>query len=81
MSLTSLIYENITDGYSYGKYDDFNIIIMNSNGYINATKLCTAHGKEFKAWFKNISSKELIEYTNIYIQKSSGGIPPDDFWI
>lgn len=78
MALNALIYESITSEYSYGKYDDFNVIIMSKNGYVNATKLCTTYNKEFKAWYKNSSSKELIKHVNDYIQSSSGRILPDE---
>jgi hypothetical protein len=35
-------------------------VIMNSNGYINATKLCKNGGKEFKHWKESQHSKKMI---------------------
>lgn len=44
---------------------------MSKNGYVNATKLCSMYNKEFKAWYKNTSSKELIKHVNDYIHSSA----------
>ena len=56
----AIVFEKIDDNYSYGTYDDFKVIIMNNNGYINAAKLCKQYGKSFKNWLQNDSSKDLI---------------------
>jgi HAMP domain-containing protein len=48
---------------------------MNSNGYINATKLCKLENKLFKEWLKNNNSKELIKEVEKDINPA-GGIPP-----
>ena len=53
--------ESIDENYSYGNYGKFQMIIMNKNGYMNATKLCKDAGKEFFNWKANANSKELIE--------------------
>lgn len=62
---------------------DFNGIIINSrkeDGFIDATSLCKAGGKEFKNWYRLDSTKELIkefeiqqkiEYEKIYSDKKS----------
>lgn len=70
MSLSDIIYEKINNDYSYGKYGDFNVIIMNSNSYINAAKLCIKYDKDFFDWKKNKVSKELIEEVENYIQST-----------
>jgi len=54
---------NLTDGSSI-------IIPMREDGYINATMLCKAGGKEFKHWFENKTTKLLI-----YTSESEVGIP------
>lgn len=63
----------INNDYSYGKYGEFCMVIKNSNGYMNATKLCKEAGKEFFNWKSNAVSKELISEV-----VSSLGIPRDD---
>ena len=60
----------INNDYSYGKYGEFCVIIKNSNGYMNATKLCNEAGKNFKHWKTNITSKELIDEVSLWV-----GIP------
>lgn len=45
-------------------------IPMREDGYINATMLCKAGGKEFKHWFENKTTKLLI-----YTSESEVGIP------
>jgi hypothetical protein len=45
-------------------------IPMREDGYINATILCKAGGKEFKHWFENKTTKLLI-----YTSESEVGIP------
>jgi hypothetical protein len=67
MSLASTIFESITPDYSYGKYDNFKVIIMTKNGYINATKLCAENGKEFKQWLRNDGSKGIMNEVDTYL--------------
>ena len=45
-------------------------IPMREDGYINATMLCKAGGKEFKHWFENKTTKLLINTS-----ESEVGIP------
>lgn len=90
MALSGIIYEAIDDNHSYGKYGDFRVIIMNSNGYINATKLCNYFNesksanepkKEFRKWKENDGSEQLIDEINSYIEtrRNSGGIVGTEF--
>ena len=60
MSLNQIIFDNIDNKYCYGKYGDFKVIMMTSNRYINATKLCKEYNKKFKHWNENKSNIELI---------------------
>lgn len=55
-----LIFENIDDKFSYGKYGDFNVVIMNKNGYINATKLCSLANKLYSQYSRTDNAKSLI---------------------
>jgi hypothetical protein len=47
-------------------------MIRKEDGYINATQLCKAGGKEFSNWFKNIKTKQLVEklWVNTHIDKN-----------
>jgi hypothetical protein len=71
MTLSDIIYEKINDDYSHGKYGTFNVIIMNKNTYINATKLCGQYNKDFFNWKRLDASKELINEVNERIQAPS----------
>ena len=64
---SSLIIEGINERFSWALYGDFRVIMMNSNGYINATKLCQLGGKEFKHWNETKQASELIEEVKKYI--------------
>ncbi len=50
-------------GYSYGKYGIFDVIFRDSDGFINATKLCKLGGKDYSDWNRpNLEGpKQLIE--------------------
>lgn len=73
-------FRNINDNYSRIKYLDFNVIVMNKNGYINCTKMCDDIAEEidstktFKQWENRIGSDELIHDvgSNSLIRKESG---------
>nr|WBF70275.1 putative KilA-N domain-containing protein [Megavirus caiporensis] len=64
--IKNIIFEKINDEYYWGKYGDFEVI-MDSDGYINVTKLCseakTKKGgkKEFRQWKKTSEAKELMD--------------------
>lgn len=57
MEVTS---EPINNEYFYSKYGSFKIVVMTSNGYINATKLCKDYNKKLDNWLHNESSKKII---------------------
>ena len=69
---SALIIEGINEKFSWALYGDFKVIMMNSNGYINATKLCKLGGKEFYSWKENKSSKELINEIEKIAPRNSG---------
>lgn len=64
--IKNVIFKKINGEYSWGKYGDFNVVMMNKNGYINVTKLCadaktkTGKKKDFFNWKANSQSKALI---------------------
>ena len=61
---SDICYEQIDGDYWYATYLGTKIIIMKSNGYINATKLCTDGGKQFKNWLRCLPSQEVLAYYN-----------------
>ena len=59
-SINKLITKHIDGKYAYANYAGVEVLIMVSNGYINATKLCALGGKRFIDWKRNGSSQDLI---------------------
>jgi len=59
--IKDIIINKINDKYSRGTYADFSVILMNKNGYINATKLCqlAKENKPFFEWTKTNISKRF----------------------
>jgi hypothetical protein len=63
--LEHIAFEDIDDVYCYGMYCDFRVIMMKSNGYINATKMCqyiceqTGSRKTLYHWNENKSHEGL----------------------
>jgi len=62
MSHMILLYENINSDYCRASYGEFKVVMMNKNGFINATKLCISGGKRLESWHRNSGSKEMIEF-------------------
>ena len=69
--MQSTILEYINNDYAYSKYENYTVIMMISNRYINATKLCKQYGKEFKNWIRNESIKQVIEEVEKEINNKS----------
>lgn len=60
--IQDIAYKNIIDGYCYGYYGDFDVIIMMKNGYINATHLIKkVHPNDDFSRFNRGSNKKYIE--------------------
>src|SRR3981189_660873 len=59
--ISELIFEQIEGNFWYAAYEKFRVVMMKDTGYINASKLCSSGGKEYRDWVKNKSSKELIQ--------------------
>ncbi|QRM15850.1 n1r/p28-like protein [Albatrosspox virus] len=67
MDLSVIVTDHIDDRFSWVRYDDFEIIVMKENGYVNATKLCILGNRRLSDWLNMESTKELIreaEYVN-----------------
>ena len=82
MALNNISFEKIDDKYSYGHYGDFNVVIMNSNSYINVTKLCNdvinknGGNKRFRTWKENSGTNEFMKMV-----ASNIGIPISELLI
>lgn len=80
--IRNIIYKNIDDNFAYGKLGDFEVILMRSNGYCNASKLCALINKlnknkgndlpikKYKNWKLNKSSVELISVLKKELEES-----------
>ncbi len=76
--IRNISFKDINDDYSWGKYGDFKVIMMKSNGYINATKICNdamenGSKKPFKNWKTNANTDALMNEISSYT-----GIPADN---
>ena len=58
--MSDIAFEQIEGDFWYGAYGVFRIVMMKTNGFVNVSKLCSDGGKEFKNWYANASSKELL---------------------
>src|SRR5438477_485353 len=77
---SDIAFEQIQDNYWYGAYDQFRVVMMKDNGYINVTKMCVDGGKRFHDWCRLKATQELIKaYKNlIVVEFSSAGIPVEE---
>jgi uncharacterized C2H2 Zn-finger protein len=60
-NLSQLASEQINGNYWYANYGPFRVVMMKDNAYINASSLCTAHGKDYKEWLTLNGGQQLIE--------------------
>ena len=58
--LSEIGFTQIRDNYYYGYYGQFRVVVDKSDGFINATKLCSDGGKQFYHWNESKMSKDLI---------------------
>jgi hypothetical protein len=69
----NIIFKEINNEYGYGKYGLFEVVMMHSNFYINATKMCKDYNekheldsdfkkKEFFSWKRLESAKNIIKF-------------------
>jgi hypothetical protein len=54
--------------------NDITIICRSSDGFINATELCRAGGKQFKDWMKLKSTKKLLDGYKKYYNNDENDI-------
>ena len=78
-----ICYEQIRDNYWYGAFNEFKLVMMKDNGWVNATKLCKDGGKFLKNWLANKDSKAIIKslefreqaYGNTQLDENALGDP------
>uniref|UniRef100_A0AAT9UQJ8 KilA N domain protein n=1 Tax=Apapanepox virus TaxID=3049969 RepID=A0AAT9UQJ8_9POXV len=61
MDFSDLVTRDIDDKFCYIQYDEFELLMMKENKFINATKLCKLGNKRFRDWLRLDGSKELIQ--------------------
>ena len=59
--ISEICFEQIKDNYWYGLYGDFRVVMDKTNGYVNATKMCRAGGKDYKDWSGLKGSQQLMQ--------------------
>jgi hypothetical protein len=79
MSLSEICYEQIMDDYWYAEYLGLKVMMMRSNGFINATKLCADGSKQFYHWMGNKRSKNLVKYFDKKFNETSNQSSPTEF--
>ena len=62
--MQNVCYERINETFSYGQYLTFKVVINTKTGYVNATKLCSDHGKHFYHWTPLSTTQQLIKSFN-----------------
>ena len=55
----NIAFDPIDDDYSWSMYGKFKIMMMNKNGYMNASKFCQTGRKQLKHWNEAKFAKEL----------------------
>lgn len=64
MIIENVRFEKINNKFIYGIYSNVKIIIMEKNGYINASRLCKKSNKYFGDWKSDSKSKKLVKFAS-----------------
>ena len=59
--LSEICFQQIKDNFWYAAYGEFRVVMDRSNGFVNATKLCSSGGKHFYQWTRNDTNRRLME--------------------
>ena len=70
-----VVFQDINEEYAWVNYEQFKLLMMKKNGYVNVTKMCDNGNKKFFNWRQNNRSKELIKCLSNEL--GSLGIPRD----
>ena len=71
--ISDICYSQIRGDFWNADYLGFQVVMMKSNGYINATKLCADGGKHFRYWSETVHSQEMLEYHEKILNQSEAG--------
>lgn len=55
-------FRQIDRDFTCGRVGDVEIVIMNSNNYVNCTKICKDNGLVLSTWFSDEKNGDIIEY-------------------
>src|SRR5438477_10820665 len=58
--ISEVAFEQIQGNYWYAHYGEFEVVLHKTSSYINVSKFCKAHGKQFNNWHANKSSKSMV---------------------
>lgn len=61
-SLNNICYKNIMENFYYANFFGLKLIVDQSTGYFNATKLCELGKKSFKKWYRKSSTKSFFKF-------------------
>src|SRR5271154_5235466 len=56
-----ICYEHVWKSYWLAKYGELTVTIHKDLGYVNATKLCKAHKKQFGHWHRNKNTMAIMD--------------------
>ena len=73
-NISEICYEQIKDDYWYADYLGFKVVMMKSNCYINATKLCNDGAKRFEHWIDNKHSKGMLNFYQKKLNQSQSSV-------
>lgn len=63
--MSKIVFEPVENNHCLGKRGEFELLIDNENGYVNATKLCSDRGKRYENWRRNKENLKLLENGNV----------------
>ena len=76
--LSELIFEQIKDNYWYATYGPFRVVMNKSNGYINATKLCSAGAKNYCNWSRLKGNDQVVILLQKQLEKQNSNLALGD---
>src|SRR5277367_1540403 len=77
--LSAICFEHIKDDYWYGAYGEFRVVMMKTNGWVNASKMCKDGGKDMYYWTRLQSTKQLLAaYDRLKASENTTDIKTED---
>ena len=72
MTISALCTEQIVDDYWHATYVNLKVVMMKSNGYVNASKLCRDFGNRYKDWTRLKSVKQRMKRVGARLEQECG---------